>query len=161
MQTAIITLAEHEIRQAVDVAVRRQLTAWGMDLRPVHGQQKRGDHWQNQITGALGELAVAKFFGYYWHTPTLDETDGIPPDVGPLEVRATEWHPAHLYVHDYDRQAPYVLAIIKRNRVKLAGWAYKDDVEHGGEYCPTPTHPTWRLHQDHLRPISDLLTITQ
>lgn len=156
MQSVVITLAAYEIQHAAQVAVSRQLSMWNRQQRALHGQDSRGNNWQYQITGALGELAVAKYLGIYWDTPTLDDRAGELPDVGPFEVRATEHHPAHLYVHDYDRQAPYLLAIVKRDRVKLAGWAYKADVEGAGQYCPTPTHPTWKLHQDHLRPISEL-----
>ena len=156
MQDIVITLQTWEIRHAVDVAVRRQVSMWQRQHRALHGQQQRGNNWQYQIIGALGELALAKYLGVYWDTPTFDDTTADLGDVGQYEVRATEHNPAHLYVHDYDRQAPFVLAIVRQGRVKLAGWAYKHEVEQLGEYCPTPTHPTWKLHQDYLAPISEL-----
>jgi hypothetical protein len=159
MQYVIVTLAHYEVRQAVEVAARRQLSMWNRQQRPLHGVETRGNNWQYQIVGAIGELAVAKFFGSYWETPTLDDVDRLPADAGAYEVRATEHDPAHLYVHDYDTDdRPFVLAVVKRNRIKLAGWAWKADVETCGQWEKSPTHPTWRLHQDRLRPISDLIT---
>lgn len=157
-EPVVVLLENHEMRQCADVAVRRQLQMWHRNARPLHGEGARGDHWQRQIIGAMGELALAKWAGRYWDTHAPANLKNLPNDVGPWEVRSTEWANGRLIVHDYDRPVPFVLAIVHRNRVKLAGWVHRDEAEWRGDFDPSDTHPTWKVPQRLLWPMTALPT---
>lgn len=75
-----------------------------------------------EITGAAGEMAVAKWSGRFF-VPSVNTYHRVPDCLGDVEVRSTRHSDGHLIVRDND--APdrrYVLAIIGDDSVRLAGW---------------------------------------
>jgi hypothetical protein len=77
-----IRLTAPELSIAAHVGVMRKLFARRATLGNADGMDPWS--WSEEIDGAAGELAVAKYLGMYWNGTVEDITK---PDVGPYEVR--------------------------------------------------------------------------
>lgn len=86
----------------------------------------KGDDLLRHVTGAAGEIAVAKWTGRYW--------SGIQgraaPDVDGIEVRTRRGDPrdetTHLLIQPYDEEhhpeTPFVFVVGDAFEYRLAGW---------------------------------------
>jgi hypothetical protein len=121
-----VVLAPHEVRHATLVGVGRDLTAKRQGRRPlIPGSNTFLGH----ITGALGELTVAKALGIYWD-PNIGGNDHGAGDVGRFEVRATTRTPAGLVIRERDRDAAaFVLVTGTPPRLCIRGWCFARDAK--------------------------------
>jgi hypothetical protein len=64
---AYITLSSDDLFLAATAGVMRNIENIKLGRKPAHGIERTtiGD-WQSHITGAAGELAVARFYGMQW-----------------------------------------------------------------------------------------------
>lgn len=86
-----------------------------------------GQDWDGDCHGAIGELAVAKSLGVYWH-PTVNE--GKSPDVAGYQVRATNRSPGYLIIRPASvKNEVYIFCTIKFPIVKICGWMWLVDAK--------------------------------
>lgn len=108
------------------------------DIR-YHENRKRGlgntvkaadlDHWEPDIQGALGELAVSKWLDLFWDG-MADPTE--EPDVTFVDVRTTKHGGGRLAIYKRDLQIkpniPYVLVVQRLPAMYLVGWRFANEV---------------------------------
>lgn len=108
--------------------------------KPAYGVTETAPEYD--LTGAIGELAYAKYFGVYW-SGTVGKLS--LPDVGPFQVRATTVVRGGLLVHPAptapgergdDPNHRFYLAITRaRGVVELHGWAWGYEVQKPELWC--------------------------
>lgn len=119
-----IRLTPGEVAIATTVAGLRVKNVLDRGLRETNGSSLEGA-LHRHVTGALGEIAVAKWLDRFWSP--ADAATMFKGDVGAIEVRAVEWEPRdmqrRLYIKrdDVDERR-YILAVVKLPIVTLAGW---------------------------------------
>lgn len=122
MRRPVVTLTTHELMRAVIIGVQRNVSAIERNATPSHGRDKALAAWNENIEGAAGELAVAKYFG------VADEWNGNfgdfqAADVRDLEVRTTSWQTGRLIIHPSDPGARrFLLVVGTAPTFKLVGW---------------------------------------
>jgi hypothetical protein len=117
----VLELSSAELDMAIAVAVHRLRTVLLKEYGAGHGEKHNKGLQGRDVTGALGELAVAKLHHIYWN-PTADEF-GRRPDVAGFEVRSTTWPNGHLEVFPSDDDdAKCCLCIVRFPIVRIRGW---------------------------------------
>jgi hypothetical protein len=147
----VIELRPHEVRHAMEVGYERNLVARSQRRRPLIAGSNT---FQGDITGALGELVVAKALGVHWE-PNVGGNDHGKGDVGAFEVRATARTPARLTIRDRDDDAAcFVLVTGVPPCLSIAGWLYAGDAKRP-EYLDRRSYqdePTWQVPAERLQP---------
>ena len=120
------------------------------------------DEYADHITGALGEMAVAKGLDLYWDASV--NSFKSRPDVSSLEVRTTYRPPrCSIYVSDRDDgAAKYILVSkISKTEYDLLGWASGDEIRQRGEYksMAAGRAPKYWLRADQLRDMATMRNI--
>lgn len=112
-----ILLSNAECYLAAQVGASRHIKA--MPYTKQDGN-KRGLGWDEDINGAGGELAVAKYFNIYW--PGFDN-DGKGCDIADFQIKTTHLHAGKLVVrnteNDNDR---CILVIGSMPQYYIVGW---------------------------------------
>jgi hypothetical protein len=122
-----IELTQMEQYVAAQIGIARTMRNRRLGNTPRFGQ-KVENTWANDIEGAMGEMALAKFLGVYWTENSAPQA----PDVGENdEVRTTEYVNGHLLLHkcDHDDRRYWLLTGVNGKYV-VRGWLFgreKDD----------------------------------
>lgn len=146
-----VTLTEHEIWVAIRVGCERNLRNHLERRRDAHNLVSAG--WDEHITGALGELAVARALGLDWNTMSFAHRhDG---DVGGFEVRATLHDDGHLIVYRDDPDHRWFYLVTGRPPAlevhgSIMGSRAKDD----RWWNRRARDPSYWIPQDALHPIT-------
>jgi hypothetical protein len=150
-----ITLNRQELRAAAQAGIERRLNAIAKNRPQYYGADTRKNEWQIDIIGSIAEYAVAKHLNVYWEPATnIDNLDSLPGDVAHYQVRSTCWPTGQLIIHQRDRDhAPFILAIVTNNQIRLAGWLYGHEGKTLGEQRDHGDH--W-IPQNQLHPINTL-----
>jgi hypothetical protein len=122
----IVTLEWAEVRFAAYSGIDRHIRNLAKDRRPRYGAGR--DDWTSHVVGAIGELAVAKAFGFYWEgiRPELDHAG----DLARWQLRATPGPNHCLIVHREDPDhAPFLLVRGGPQTWELAGWIAGSDAK--------------------------------
>lgn len=122
-QVIHVALSRDEMIFAAVGAVVRNIDALLKGRRTYFGDPWR-DLWAANVTGALGECAVAKHYGRYW-TPCYDDPSGVV-DVGTRgQVRSTTNQNTglRLYPRDRDDEA-FIQVLVRAPDCYLAGWVW-------------------------------------
>ena len=90
-----VDLEPHELGLAIIVGAVRNLVAVGMGRRHAHRLARAAPGWNLHMSGAAGELAVAKYRRAYW-AGSLGVLDTAPADAAILFERAA--HGAWLFM---------------------------------------------------------------
>jgi hypothetical protein len=115
------------------------------------------DGWRSHIEGAIAELVVAKATNKYWPGPTWSFKD--LNDVGPYEVRYTQYAQGHLLLYPSDKdQAPYILVTGKYPDYEIAGWIYGRYGKHPDYWTEETKQPCYKIPQTALEPYETLHT---
>ena len=100
-------------------------------VRLIKGQKSLKDKygatrdWSEDIEGCLGEMALAKGLGEYWHG--VQRVGGDDVGAG-LEVRTTTYTNGHLLLHDDDHDdRRYYLVTGSLGKYHLRGYIYGVD----------------------------------
>lgn len=104
---------------------------------------------EEELVGMLGEMAVANIFN---DLGPKDNTFYDEADIGGKEVRATTRPDGCLIIRPKDvKTRRYILAIVDRYKVKLAGWILGSDGMRD-EYIKSPYNrdPAWFIPQHKL-----------
>lgn len=155
-----VLLGFDEVMHAYCVGAERQTYALRAGLRDT-AVTETGHRFRPALEGALGELAVAKYFRLPW-----DENIGVlgRTDVGPLEVRTTARADGHLIVksRDYDEK-PYLLVVVETpGRLRLAGWRYGHEAKQYPLKRPEPPRlPSHWVPQADLRAADELWPLVE
>jgi hypothetical protein len=151
-----IKLTRQEMRTAAYTGVERNLHALSKNLVNLYGATERKTEWQNDVVGAIGEYALAKFLNVYWNPAIDTNLNDLPGDVGMYQVRSTGWPNGCLLMHPSDNdQAPFILAVVEGNTVTLKGWLYGYEGKAVGEIKDPKTNTYW-VSQDNLHPMDRL-----
>ena len=149
-----IKLTRQEMRTAAYTGVERNLHALGKNLTNLYGASERKTEWQNNVVGAIGEYALAKYLNMYWNPAVDVDLDALPGDVGTYQIRTTGWPQGCLLIRPKDKmEAPFVLAVIESNIVTFKGWLYGFESKTVGELRDNDTY--W-VKQDKLHPMDRL-----
>lgn len=119
----------------VQITLTSEDEAWGSRVgaaRNANGERKNytprlgaGTDVAHDL-GARAELAVARLYDLEWHDPErLDYAHMRDPDVGCVDVRASNNPQARLPLHKNDpRSRPVTLVIVGPNDYTVVGWIY-------------------------------------
>jgi len=155
----IVTLSDADMLNAVIVGARRRIKAYKLGRPAYHVKADPGKpppYWQIDLTGAIGELAVAKYLNLYWDMSIVEDVKQVEGDVGRYQVRSTERPDGGLIIRDPDKQVPFILAIVTDNVVRLPGWLWRSDAPYVGREFPSASAMAWLVPQRELYPITDL-----
>ena len=109
------TLTESEIQQGAFVGMQRCVFAITSNLR-----NEQSNAWQNDIEGALAEMAFAKLLNVHWDGKIGKIEKG---DVGHWEIRQTKMPDGHLLIYPSDlNDASYVLMTGQKGVYEVRGW---------------------------------------
>lgn len=143
---AVVTLDEYELAHAAMAGCQRRIASITKGRPQRYGAEERNNHWQIDIVGMIAEYAVAKAFNQHWQPATNKRLSDLPGDVGIMQIRATEHLDGHLFLHPSDKDAPYILTIVRHNKVLLAGWITKTAGIKAGQLKSNQTY--WVAQQD-------------
>ena len=121
-QRAPVGLELAEIAICAEVAKMRMLVSIKDGHRQRNGIEDTAPQFDYDITGALGECALAKHLNVYWNFSIRNYTSN---DVAGLQVKSTPHQNGHLLVKKNDPgDQRYVLAIVqdRGRRVIIRGW---------------------------------------
>lgn len=139
-----VDLDEGDMRHAASVAIERQIyNLFRPGLKNTY-QAPPEQAWAFHIQGALGEKAVARYYGLPWPERIGDYH---ARDVGGLQVRSTSLEDGCLIVHDRDKNDdPFILVTGSGPRFCLRGWLLgyeakqpfymRSGVRHGAYFVP-------------------------
>ena len=117
-----ITLTSAELLQGAIVGVMRYVQNVKRGSVDRKGAETAKNGWQIHITGAVGELVIAKHYGKFW-AGSIGNTKAA--DVGNLQVRTSfaGRSTPHLLLHaDDDSEAPYFLVAGSGLDYEIFGW---------------------------------------
>jgi len=143
-----ISLSKEELLQAAVTGVLRRIESMKLGLQDAHGYEDTGG-WDDDIEGAAGEMAFAKYRDRYWsfHVNTF-----MGGDVGRVHVRTCRRKDASLIIRNGDPDDElYVLVIGKSPVYKIVGWILGRD-SRKGEWVRAPNGraPAWFVPQSVL-----------
>lgn len=119
-----IKLTTYEIMMAANVGVMRQVENIKYNAKQRYGADDETD-WQKHIESALTECAMAKYTNVFWC-----KRDRSAPDVGELEVRASQREDARLIIHKDDHDdRQYWLVTGKNGVYKIHGYMLGRDAK--------------------------------
>ena len=118
-QIAEVALSSQEVLQGALVGVLRHLA--NLDRADSYGF--KGDGWEIDITGALAEMAVAKYLNKYWSS-VVDDPWQLDGDVDKqVQVRSSIREDAHLLLHEKDKDGDFYVLVTGRHRhFVIVGW---------------------------------------
>jgi hypothetical protein len=149
MSKVLVTLDYEELEYCAISGARRNIRAMQKDRKPRDNTKYSAQNWwQSNITGVIGEYAVAKSLGEHWQDLEADR-GGF--DVLSYQVRSTENTSPKLAARpNDDLNHIYILAQVYKSRVLIHGWATGYEIQQLG----AQEHGTIRLHHDMLNDMS-------
>ena len=112
----IIHLTPAEILQAGIVGLRRRVDSINKKSTDVVGSS---NGWENELEGALAEMAVAKALGSFFD-PNVGKYGTA--DVGDYHVRQTKYHDGHLRIERHEKHGKYLLVTGQMGEYNIRGW---------------------------------------
>ena len=154
-----IQLELPEWSAAIDAAWLRIVTsaAKGLNAATTY-RRSMVERVSEELVGAAGEMAVAKWRGKFF-LPHLNTFHKVA-DCGGVEVRSTSHASGHLILRDNDpADRRYVLAIVGRDGVTLAGWIQGREGRQPEwrRASRTSDRPAWWVPQESLMAMDSLL----
>lgn len=134
MSKVLVTLDYEELEYCAISGARRNIRAMQKQRKPRQSTvaYQKQNWWQSNITGVIGEYAVAKALGEHW----LDlENDQGGFDVLSYQVRSSEHSTPKLRIRaGDDPNHMFILTQVKNHRVLIHGWAVGHDaLEYGAQ----------------------------
>ena len=151
-----IRLEPFEMRMAKFVAHERNNQSHDMGLEAGHGLVSASGGVGENVTGALGEMAFAKFKNLYWSGSVgTFKTGG---DVGNIQVRSTNLLDRGMIIRADDRENDVFVAVNNCAPVFfIRGWLYGHEAKQT-EWRKNPGGRgfAWFVPQHALRPIETI-----
>lgn len=154
-----VNLAKHEVISGAMLGVYRRVESQ-FDNRTTHVKNHR---WDIDISGALGEQALAKGMGVYFD-PTLNTFKAA--DLGDvIQVRTTDYRSGRLILRKEDNpEHIYVLVINDMPRFRIVGWMQGRDMKQK-KYVDNPKgqnlNPAFFVPQNDLNPFPFPIEVVQ
>jgi hypothetical protein len=146
-----VELSWTEIRLGGLTGVDRRVRAIGLDRRRRFAQPV---NWNDDIVGALAEIAVAKALDRY---PSRGCQPDWAGDIGDYQVRATELPNGCLIVHEDDRDtACFILVVGTPPVLTIPGWILGADAKRPEWWRTDVRCPAFFVPQHALHPITEL-----
>jgi hypothetical protein len=147
-----VILTKYEMQMAGSVGLSRGIESISAGNKQAHGCS--GDGWGQNIEGAYGELAFAKFINRYWSGSVNTFKDG--GDVGDIQVRTRSKHHYDLIVRDGDRDNDiFVLVTGLAPSYLIRGWIKGIEAKRMDDcikaYGGRPS--AWFVPADRLKPV--------
>lgn len=155
MTGPIVNIDTYELLDAAIAGVRRHIH---QVFRPnAHGLPEIDD-WNVDLTGAVGELVVAKYFNRYWRPVVRDPWNDIRCDIGTsLQIKTTEHDNGHLIVHKHHPDDCVYILVVGRNLTwRIAGWLMGWEAKQDTWWNTNHRVPAFWVPQKELRPIEKL-----
>lgn len=92
-----VILDGSEMMLAANAGIMRNIENIKKGVKPAYGAGNEND-WQYSIEGAMGEFALAKYLGLFWHGKGKMRGD----DVGSFQVRTSSRENGDLILHPRD-----------------------------------------------------------
>jgi hypothetical protein len=147
-----ITLSPLEYTHAAQAGFLRQAANICKGRADAYGFS--GDGYNEHITGAIGEFVVSLALGLPWRGPGSLRA----PDVGQLQVRATQRPNGSLILHDGDNDAdPFVLVTGSFPTFTVRGYIWGRQGKRPQFWNDQIKRPAYFVPQSALRPLSDLI----
>ncbi len=145
MTDYIVTLTPHEFMLAQQVGKWRNQVAVDKGL---------ANYKDRHILGTPAELAVAKFFGVYWH-PNVGLIG--QPDIEQTEVRSSNSHNHNLIVKPTDKSAlPFILVTTElKYEFWLRGWTWGKEAKQEQWWNDSLPDPAYLVPQKFLHNMED------
>ena len=172
--TGTITIQFDNTQMAV---INRNTNVWLAYLRGnpdrLHRHVKRGllnlsdkavfDRIRERVQrGFMGELATAEYLRvpYEWHLRDIDSDDF---DVAGIQVRTVDDYNKRLITHEYDKPAPYVLAVADYGTasVVLRGWLHLHECNRPEHWFTGTAAPAFFTPATVLHPMDTLPTLNE
>jgi hypothetical protein len=156
----VVPLEWREVRLAGLAGVDRRLMNLCHRTADRNGAPSRDHGWDIDIQGAIGEMAVAKHFGFYWFGGwPLRVGDG---DVGRHQVRSTTLEHGGLIVHPDDPDdVPFILVLVGQpHRPRIVGWMSGKEAKQDRYWRSDVRDPTFIVPQSALHPIAEFVGVT-
>lgn len=114
-----VILSAQEVVQGAQVGILRHCA--NLDRPDSYGFT--GDGWEIDITGALAEMAVAKYLNKYWSS-VVDDPWQLDGDVDhQVQIRSSPRDDAHLLLHPKDKATDFFVLVTGRHRLfTIVGW---------------------------------------
>lgn len=121
-----VRLAWYEVETCAHAGVRRRIESIRRGTKDAKGFN-RTDKWDIDISGACGEMAVAKVLDKYWDVSVNTFHKG---DVGKLQVRTSRQEKPYLVVQKHnDDDDIFVLVQGQEATFKVIGWMVGRDAK--------------------------------
>lgn len=150
-----IKLEWSELILAANAGMMRRVFALRNGKPGVYGAKDEGA-WDNDINGAIAELACAKWANVYW-SGTVGLTTSR--DVGGWQVRSKVVEGHRLVVRPTDKDDEvFISALVQVPNVVLCGWLYGHEAKSEvwlQDYPPRP--PMYFVEDRYLRGMSELV----
>ena len=148
-----VELTAMEYMAAMNAGLMRSCNGYARGLKHAHGAAS-GDTEAMDITGAVGESLVAKFFNVWW----CGGFDIGGPDVANIQVRAHTTPGYRLILHPTDADAAiFVSVLVQRGRGRLVGWIRGEDGKRRDYWQdPNTGRPAFFVPNSALLPIGRL-----
>lgn len=153
-----VKLTWAEMLHGAQIGVMRHLKNRILDRRrDGYGLDSLG--WNENVHGALGELALAKALNVYWQSTTGGHNKR--PDVGGYEVKTICERNHRLIVRDNDADEKMVALVYGRDdEFEIMGWIRCGDAK---RVASIESHqgrePQYYVDQRHLKPFAQLQII--
>lgn len=153
-----VRLEAHEELIAVTIGSMRRIKAIKRGGGEAYGRGDRAP-WDDNIVGAMGELAFSRATGRHWPMSMEDYRAGLPDFPPDIEIKTLGRHSFDLTIrpdgHD-DRR--YVLVTGKRSPFRIHGWAWGHERERGELTDFSNGRPKqWRLARELLHDIAEMV----
>ena len=144
-----VSLTPAEMLQGGIVGMRRRVDSI---LKKLHDQAGDSNGWENEIEGALAEMAVAKAFGQYFD-PNVGKYGEA--DVGEFHVRQTKYTDGHLRIEKHETHGKYLLVTGAMGEYTIRGWIDAEKARHEKFLCVKHKgrNPAYWIPQSELEPV--------
>lgn len=153
MSEISVKLNQYEMIEAGNIGMLRRILSLNKLNDRMHSPYS--NPWQIDMEGAMAEMAYAKAMGVYW--PAGVGTFKAP-DVGSVQVRATERHDNSLIIRSNDKDEDvYVLVTGSAPQYNIVGWIRGADGKNPS-FVKTPNGgaPAYFVPQSKLRSMNEL-----
>jgi hypothetical protein len=138
MSNGVVCLTWPELLLGCYVGVMRRVNALRRARQEPYGERPQAS-WNDDINGALAELAVAKHFNVFW-SGTVGRVD--LPDVGPLQVRSKNQADHRLVILKTDADDKLFISVfVATPECRLCGWFRAGDAKQAEWLLPDPPKP--------------------
>lgn len=133
-----VRLTWPEIILAASIGTMRRINAVRKSREEPFGERPKAS-WNDDINGALAEMALAKHQNIFW-SGTVGRVD--LPDVGPLQVRSKTEPDHRLVVTARDKDEDiFVSILVDLPMCRLCGWMRGRDAKRAEWIVPDPNKP--------------------